>query len=413
MDGLMAIPAGARLAYRSSRLLRALTVLLIAAMANVAPSWAQSRSVAQIAKQGGVPSTRAQRAIILDAQTGATLFQHNADELAPPDGLSKLMTVAVVLGAIKKGEIKLTDEIKVSVNAWRRGGAPSGWTAMFVPVNTRETVDTLLQGLIVQSGNDASIALAEAISGNEDAFAKRMTEEARRIGLARSVFTNATGLPHPSQQVTLREMAQLAHHLMRSYPEHYPRFSQKEFKYGKFRFINDNPLLGVLGVDGLKTGFVKKAGHGLIASGNQDGRRLILAMSGLEKKEEVRTEGQRLLEWGFASITEVKLFEPDEVVAQARVWGGDRMWLPLVGNGPITIVLPKHPANPRITAELVYKRPLKSPIKKGDAVAKLRVTSASQSVSEVPLYAAEDVKPGGIVRRGLDTIVHLTLGWAL
>ncbi len=416
MGGLMAIQADVRIAYRSLAPLIAVTLFLIGLLGTStasSPALAQTRSVAQIAKQGGVPTTRAQRAVIMDAQTGAILFQHNADEMAPPDGLSKLMTVAVVLGAVKKGEIKLTDEVKVSVNAWRRGGAPSGWTAMFVPVNTRETVETLLQGLIVQSGNDAAIALAEAIAGNEDAFAKRMTEEARRIGLARSVFTNATGLPHAGQQVTLREMALLALHLMRAYPEHYARFAQKELKYGKFRFINDNPLLGVLGVDGMKTGFVKKAGHGLVVSGNQDGRRLILAMSGLEKKEEVRTEGQRLLEWGFASITEVKLFDQNEVVGQARVWGGDRMWLPLVGNGPVTVVLPKYPANPRITAELVYMRPLKSPIRKGDQVAKLRVTSASQSVSEVPLYAAEDVKPGGIVRRGFDTLVDLTLGWAL
>ncbi len=412
----MAIQADARIADRAHISVFVVALLLIGllgAIASSPPVAAQSRSVAQIAKQGGPPTTRAQRAVILDAQTGAVLFQHNADELAPPDGLSKLMTIAVVLGAVKKGEIKLTDEITMSVNAWRRGGAPSGWTAMFVPVNTRETVDILLQGLIVQSGNDAAIALAEAISGNEEAFAKRMTEEARHIGLSKSVFTNATGLPHDGQQVTLRELAQLAHHLMRAYPEHYPRFSQKELKYGKFRFINDNPLLGTLGVDGLKTGFIKKDGYGLIASGNKDGRRLILAMSGLDKKDEVRTEGQRLLEWGFASVTEVTLFEQDEVVAQARVWGGDRMWLPLVGKGPVTIVLPKYPANPKIKAELVYKRPLKTPIAKGDQVAKLRVTSASQSVNEVPLYAAEDVRRGGIVRRGLDTIVDLTLGWAL
>jgi len=391
----------------------ALAILISALLTALPPASAQSRSAAQIARQGGVPTTDAQQAVLIDAESGAVLFQHNADELTSPDGLSKLMTVAVVFKALKSGEIKLTDEITMSVNAWRHGGAPSGWTAMFVPVNTKEPLETLLQGLIVQSANDAAIAIAEGIAGSEAKFAERMTQEARAIGLDRSKFTNATGLPDEQQQTTAREIGLLALHLMRAYPEFYPRFAQKELRYRKFRFINDNPLLGALGVDGLKTGYVKKEGFGLVASGNQNGRRLILVMMGLPKKSEVRSEGHRLLEWGFASISEVKLFEQDEVVAKARVWGGDRMWLPLVGDGPVTVVLPKYPPNPKLKAELVYKKPLKTPIKKGDKVATLRVTSPSQSVSEVPLYAAEDVKPGGIVRRGFDTIVDLTLGWAL
>ncbi|MGD9802442.1 MAG: D-alanyl-D-alanine carboxypeptidase family protein [Hyphomicrobiaceae bacterium] len=415
MDELMPFSAYARIAIRRRlwRSFLAAVLLVTATVTALLPASAQSRSAAQIARQGGVPTTIAQQAVLMDAASGAVLFQHNADELTSPDGLSKLMTLAVVFKAIKSGQIKLTDDVKMSVNAWRRGGAPSGWTAMFVPVNTSEPLDTLLQGLIVQSGNDAAIAIAEALAGNEKAFAQRMTEEARRIGLDRSTFTNATGLPDDAQQTTAREMGLLALHLMRAYPEFYPRFAQKELRYHKFRFLNDNPLLGALGVDGLKTGFVKKEGFGLVASGNQDGHRLILVMIGLQKKNDVRSEGHRLLEWGFASISEFKLFEKDEVVAKARVWGGDRMWLPLVGEGPVTVVLPKFPPNPKLKAELVYKRPLKTPIKKGDRVATLRVTSPSQSVSEVPLYAGEDVKPAGIVRRGLDTIFDLALGWAL
>jgi len=415
MDESMSPPAYARIAMNghARQCLASVALLMATVLATLQPAWAEQRSAAQIAKQGGVPTTIAQQAVLMDAASGAVLFQHNADELVAPDGLSKLMTLAVVFKAIKSGEIKLTDEITMSVNAWRHGGAPSGWTAMFVPVNTKETLDTLLQGLIVQSGNDAAMAIAEGLAGSERKFAQRMTAEARNIGLDRSKFTNATGLPDEAQQTTARELGLLALHLMRAYPEFYPRFAQKEFKYHKFRFLNDNPLLGSLGVDGLKTGYIKKDGFGLVASGNQGGHRLILVMMGLSKKTDVRSEGHRLLEWGFASIAEFKLFEKDEVVAKARVWGGDRMWLPLVGNGPVTVVLPKYPPNPKLKAELVYKRPLKTPIKKGDRVATLRVTSPSQSVSEVPLYAAEDVKPGGIVRRGFDTIVHLTLGWAL
>lgn len=374
---------------------------------------AQTRSAAQVAKQTGVPTTRAERTVVMDAESGAILFQHNADEQAPPASMSKLMTLAVVFRAIKTGEIKLDDDVRVSVNAWRRGGAPSGSSAMLIPVNTKEKLDLLLQGIIVQSGNDAAIAVAEAIAGNEDNFARLMTSEARQIGLKTATFGNATGLPHPNQLMSARELAELARFLMREYPQHYSRFGQKELIYRKHKFFNRNPLLGIAGVDGMKTGSTKDAGFGVVASANQEGRRLILVMGGLDKKEEVKTEGQKLLEWGFAAFSEVRLYEAGEVVGSARVWGGDRMFLPLTGAGPISIVMPKYPANQKLSAAIVYQRPLKTPIAKGDKVGLLRVTSSSKAVNEVPLYAAEDVKPGGIVRRGFDTFVHMTLGWLL
>ncbi|MDX2159608.1 MAG: D-alanyl-D-alanine carboxypeptidase family protein [Hyphomicrobiaceae bacterium] len=383
------------------------------ALALATADWAAAQKAASAQKQPGVPTTKAERAVLMDAESGAVIFQHNADVPAPPASMSKLMTLAVVFRAIKAGEISLDDEVKISVNAWRRGGAPSRTSAMFIPVNTKEKLETLLQGIVVQSANDAAIAVAEAIAGNEDNFARLMVDEARRIGLRQATFGNATGLPHPQQQMTARELAELARYLMREYPEHYARFGQKELVFRKYKFPNRNPLLGIAGVDGLKTGSLKEAGFGVVASGNQDGRRLILVVAGLEKKEEVRTEGQKLLEWGFTAVTDVRLFEPDEIVASARVWGGDRMWLPLKGNGAISIVMPKYPPNQKLKAEIIYKRPLKTPIAKGDKVATLRVTSSSNAVSEVPLFAAEDVRAGGLVRRGIDTIVHHALGWAL
>ena len=410
----MTVAAHVRVLCRPSRL-----ALVLGAMGLAASLWAppeaqaQTRTAAQVAKQTGVPTTRAERAIVMDAESGAILFQHNADEQAPPASMSKLMTLAVVFRAIKAGEIKLDDEVRISVNAWRRGGAPSGSSAMLIPVNTKEKLDLLLQGIIVQSGNDAAIAVAEAVAGNEDNFARLMTSEARQMGLKTATFGNATGLPHPNQLMSARELADLARFLMREYPEHYSRFGQKELVYRKHKFFNRNPLLGVAGVDGMKTGSTKDAGFGVVASANQEGRRLILVLGGLDKKDEVKTEGQKLLEWGFAAYSEVRLFDAGEVVGNARVWGGDRMWLPLTGAGPISIVMPKYPANQKLTAAIVYKRPLKTPIAKGDKVGLLRVTSSSKSVNEVPLYAAEDVKPGGIVRRGFDTLVNMTLGWLL
>jgi D-alanyl-D-alanine carboxypeptidase (penicillin-binding protein 5/6) len=359
-------------------------------------------------------TTKARQAIMIDADTGAIMYQHNAEERMVPASMSKLMTLAVVFKALKAGEIKLDDQFLMSVNAWRRGGAPSGTSAMFVPVNTKETLDTLLQGIIVQSGNDACIAIAEGMAGSEEAFARLMTDEGRRIGMKNSVFKNATGLYDPDHLVTAHDLAILARYLIKEYPDFYPRFAQREFRYRKYRFINRNPLLSAnIGVDGMKTGYVKEGGYGLVASAKQENRRIILVINGLDRQDERRNEALRLLEWGFKSFTDFKLFDAGEVVGQARVWGGDRMWLPLTGNGDVSVILPRYPSNQRLKAEIQYKGPLKAPIRKGDQVATLRVTSSTNAINEVPLYAGADVEVAGVMSRGLDSIVHLAFGWAL
>jgi D-alanyl-D-alanine carboxypeptidase (penicillin-binding protein 5/6) len=370
-----------------------------------------------LAQQGAAPAemtTRAKQAILMDANTGAILFQHNADELAPPASMSKLMTLAVIFRGLKEGRIKPEDEILFSVNAWRTGGAPSGTSAMFVPVNTKERLDEVLKGIVIQSGNDACIAVAEAMAGTEAAFAKMMTDEARRIGLNKSTFRNSTGLHDPEHLMTVRELALLARHLMQTYPEHYTLFAEREYRYRKHRFFNRNPLLGMdLGVDGLKTGFIKEAGYGMVASAKQDGRRVILVINGMEDAQARRNEAVRLIEWGFKGFADFKLFDAEEVVGRARVWGGDRMYVPLIGAGEVTVLLPKAQSAQRLQAQIIYKSPIKAPIKKGDVIAKLRVTTASQSVNEVPLAAGEDVPAAGTMRRGLDTLVHMAFGWVL
>ena len=367
--------------------------------------------------QGSAPAemkTSAKQAILLDATTGAVLFQHNADELAPPASMSKLMTLAVVFRALKEGRIKLEDEYLFSVNAWRTGGAPSGTSAMFAPVNTREKLDEMLKGIIIQSGNDACIAIAEGMAGSEAAFAKMMTDEARRLGLPKSTFRNSTGLHDPEHLMTVRELALLARHIMQAYPEHYPLFAEREFRYRKHRFFNRNPLLPLdLGVDGLKTGYIKEAGYGIVASAKQDGRRIILAINGMESANDRKSEAVRLLEWGFKGFGEFKLFDPEDVVGRARVWGGDRMFVPLIGGNDINVLLPKAQSGQRLQAQIIYNSPLKAPIKKGDVVAKLRVTTASQSVNVVDLKAGEDVPEAGTMRRGLDTLAHMAFGWVL
>jgi D-alanyl-D-alanine carboxypeptidase (penicillin-binding protein 5/6) len=356
--------------------------------------------------------TRAKAAILMDADTGAILYQHNADELLPPASMSKLMTLAVVFKAIKDGRLSLDDEFVMSEHAWRTGGAPSHTSAMFVPLNKKATISDLVKGMIVQSGNDAAIAMAEGISGSEEAFAKRMTVEARRLGLAKSTFRNPTGLYHPDHLMTARELALLARHIIREYPEFYKIFSQKLFKYRRHKFYNRNPLLSAgIGVDGLKTGYIKASGYGMVSSAKQDGKRLIAVVMGMPTKRARKSESIKLLNWGFRSFKQFKLFNAGETVGYARVWGGERFYVPLVGKGEVAVILPRVPENPRLRAEITYQGPLKPPIRKGDQVAKLRVTSQTNAVNEVPLYAAEDVEPGGLVRRGLDSLAHLALGW--
>ncbi len=355
-------------------------------------------------------TTKAPNAVLMDAATGAVLFQQNADELIQPASMSKLMTLAVLFRAIKEGRIHKTDEFTMSVNAWRNGGAPSGTSAMMVPVNTKATVDELIQGIAIQSGNDAAMCIAEGMAGSETAFAKMMTDEARRIGLVKSTFANATGLGNPSHLMTVRELAILARYLITEYPELYPVFGQKEFLYRKHRFINRNPLLFLnIGADGLKTGHIAAAGYGLVGSAVQDGKRLIVVVSGLQKPDQRKDEAARLFDWGFKSFSEVKLFDGGEVIGQARVWGGKIWYVPLAAKDDVMFTMPKYPANQRLSAEIVYKAPLKPPVKKGDQVATLRISSSSSASAEVPLYATEDVSKGGIVRQGVDSLVLMAL----
>jgi D-alanyl-D-alanine carboxypeptidase (penicillin-binding protein 5/6) len=283
---------------------------------------------------------------------------------------------------------------------------------MFVPLDMAATIEDLLQGMIVQSGNDAAIAVAEGMAGTEEAFAKRMNAEAQRIGLTKSNFKNPSGLYDPEHLMTARDIAVLAYYIIKEHPEFYKMFAQKLFLYRKHKFYTRNPLLAMdIGADGLKTGMVKESGYNLVGSAVQNGKRLIAVVLGLPTSQQAASEARRLLEWGFRSFAPFKLFDEGETVGSARVWGGESFYVPLTGKGPVTVILPRVPANPKLRAEITYDGPLKPPIKKGDQVAKLRVTSQTNSVNEVPLYAAQDVQRGGLVRRGLDALAHLAFGW--
>lgn len=359
--------------------------------------------------------TKAKHAILMDADANLVLFEKDADILVPPASMSKLMTLAVVFRELKAGHIKLEDQFKVTEHAWRTGGAPAGGSAMFAPLNSMVSVEELIQGITVQSGNDAAIILAEGIGGSEDAFAKQMTEYARTIGLEKSTFANATGLPADGHLMTARELAILARFLIYTYPEYYHYFGEKDFKFGKYTFTNRNPLIfdPELGVDGLKTGYIKEAGYGLVASAKRGDQRLILVVNGLESKPEREQEPRKLLEWGFKSFKPFRLFDQGAKVSDALVWGGTQHYVPLVGDGNIDIILPTT-ATGKVTASVVYNGPIKAPIRKGAQLAVLRVTSAeSQATNDIPLYAGDDVEQSNFAMRGLDSLLVLAFGWLL
>jgi serine-type D-Ala-D-Ala carboxypeptidase (penicillin-binding protein 5/6) len=395
------------LAVTASKTVRTLSLLLTLALALLGGLIQHVH-----AAQNSEFTIKAKHAIVMDAGSGSVLFQYNADELFPPASMSKLMTAAVVFRAIKERKRTLDDELPMSEYAWRTGGAPSRSSAMMVPLNTRTRISELLRGMIVESGNDAAIALAEGMAGSEIAFSQAMETEARRIGLTKSTFRNATGFFHPEHVMTARELAQLARFLITEYPDRYPMFSEKNFNYRTHKFINRNPLLFMgLGADGLKTGHISHSGYSLVASAVQDGRRLIIVIAGLATEAERREEGRKMLEWGFHTFGEFKLYEAGETIGTARIWGGSQSSLPLIGNGPVMAVLPRFPANQKLRAEIVYKGPLKPPIQKGDHVAVLRFTSSNDATAEVPLFAAADVAPAGTMKRGLDTIYYYATRW--
>ncbi len=317
------------------RTLRAAAALpwrsLVAATLALAVGWGGIVYAANNSVQGAKKEAEygfdgdAPTAILIEASSGSVLFEKNADELRAPSSMMKLMTAEVVFNAIKKGDVKLTDEYRISENAWRRGGAPAGGSTMFAILNSKISVDDLLHGAIIQSGNDACIALAEGMAGNERTFAADfMTKRARELGLTKSTFGNSNGLPDPGNKMTVRELSKLARYVIQTYPEFYKLFGEKEFTWNKIRQPNRNPLLNSLnGADGLKTGYTKDGGYGMVGSAVQNDTRLIVVINGLEDPEDRATEAKKMLEWGFRNFEARTLFAADQPVGYAKVFGGD------------------------------------------------------------------------------------------
>jgi len=371
---------------------------------------AANHSVQGAAKEEGGFEGQAPTEILIEANSGSVLFEKNADELRAPSSMMKLMTVEVVLHAIKQGDVKLTDEYHISENAWRRGGAPSGTSTMFAALNSKVSVDDLLHGAIIQSGNDACIALAEAMAGNEQSFAEIMTKRARELGLTRSTFANSNGLPDPGNKMTVRELAKLARYIILNYPDYYKVFGEKEFTWNKIRQFNRNPLLNSLdGADGLKTGYTKEGGYGMVGSAVQNGIRLIGVVNGLEDSGERATEARKLLEWGFRNFEVKTLFAAQQPVGYAKVFGGGSGSVKLVSPTPVEVMVQKN-GNDKLIARMVYDGPVHAPITPGQQVGIIRVWRNGELAMETPLYTAESIGKGSTMQRAMDGVSELVIG---
>jgi D-alanyl-D-alanine carboxypeptidase (penicillin-binding protein 5/6) len=350
--------------------------------------------------------TAAKSAILIDFRTGQTLFAKNPDEALPPASLSKLMTTYLAFDALRAGRMRLDDILPVSEKAWRMGGSQ-----MFLEVGDRVAVEDLLRGIIIQSGNDACVAIAEALAGSEEAFVRLMNERAQELGLTASSFRNSTGLDADGHLMSVRDLATLARRIIAEFPELYRMYSELEFEYRGIKQQNRNPLLraGVPGVDGMKTGYTVKAGYGLVVSAVRNDQRLILVVAGLDSLRARATEAERLLEYGFREFREYRLFEAGQTVREVDVWFGAAPKVALVARETVAVTMSRA-ARDGMEARLVLESPVPAPIQEGQELGRVEIAAPGMEPWSVPLVAAADVPEAGLLGRITGALGHLVWG---
>ncbi len=354
--------------------------------------------------------TSAQYAVLMDAATGAVLWEKDGDVRMHPASMSKLMTLSMLFDALKSGTVKLTDEFPVSEHAWRAGGTTSGSSTMFAQVGSRIPVEVLIQGIIVQSANDGCITVAEALKGSEPEFAAAMTERAKELGLTDSTFANSTGWPDPNQMMTAHDLARLARHIIYDFPEYYHYFSEKEFTWNGIHQENRNPALYLdPSVDGLKTGHTEASGFGLVVSAKRNGQRLILVLNGMPTNKARAEESVRVLDWGFRSFKKYEIFAKGATVENAPVWQGTYSEVPLVAGSDVSLIMtPDQRKGMKVTVS--YSSPVKAPIAAGQRIGTLRIEAPDKPVQEIPLVAGANVDRLGIFGRAMNALKHMIFG---
>lgn len=374
---------------------KTIIALCLAALVMAAPAMAQ-----QI-------DTLAKQAIVIDAATGTVLLEKSPDERMPTSSMSKTITAYMAFEALKNGDIKPDDTFLISEKAWKMQGSK-----MFVMVGDKVKVEDLIRGIIIQSGNDATVALAEGLAGSEEAFADLLNKKAAELGMKNSHFMNASGWPDPDHYSTPRDLATLAYRIIKDFPEYYHYFSEREFTYNKIKQQNRDPLLGrVDGADGLKTGHTDIAGYGLIGSAMRDGRRIIMVVNGLKSEKERQEEGIKLVEWAFRNFDNKKVVVAGASVDEVPVWLGRDALVPVIAADDIEIVVPRSGVASAVKMTATYDAPLKAPVKKGDQIGTMTVDIAGRGAPvEVKLLAGADVAKKGFFGATKDRISYLLTG---
>lgn len=354
--------------------------------------------------------TKAKNLILIDYETGQTLTAKDAQRMIPPASMSKLMTIYMVFEKIKDGSLSLDDTFTVSENAWRKGGAASGSSTMFLSIGEKVRVEDLIKGMIIQSGNDACIVAAENLAGSEEDFAEEMNKKARALGLNNSSFVNATGWPHPDQRMSVEDLAKLARRLISEFPEYYHIFAEKNFTHNNIKQGNRNPLLYSMPyADGLKTGHTEEAGFCLVGSAKKDNRRLISVMSGLKSNKERSEEAEKIMNWGFREFDNYTMLTEGQKIADIPVWFGKDNTVGLVVGEKVRNTLQKSKIN-KVKMTAIYDKPVQAPIKKGDRLGVIKIEIPGQPQAEIPLLADKDVEKLGFFGKVAENFRYLLFG---
>ena len=349
--------------------------------------------------------SNAKQAVLIDADTGYVLYEKNADELTAPSSMSKMMTVYLIFEKLQNGTLSLTDQLEVSKAAWAKRGS-----RMFLEENSQVSVEDLLRGIIVQSGNDACVVIAEAFSGTEENFSEELNIKAREIGLENSNFTNSTGWPDEGHLSTARDLSIIAIKTVQNFPEYYHFYAEESFEYNGINQRNRNTLLNKpVGVDGLKTGHTEAGGHGLAASALRKNQRLIMVINGLSSNKERTAEAIKLLEWGYRNFTNFDLLKEGMAVLQAKVWLGDKKTVPLVINEDTKITIPSE-SRDKLQFKVEYDSPISAPIEEGTKIAELEITAPGIDSLRIPLYAGSTITSLGPLSKLLSVVNYFVWG---
>ncbi len=375
-------------------------------------SWVWSISALALLWAGNALAldTKAKNMILMDYTTGEYLFEKNASDPIPPASMSKLMTIYVLFDKLRNGSLSLDDTFKVSENAWRKGGAPSGGSTMFLAIGDEVKVDELLKGIIIQSGNDACIVAAENIAGDEDSFVDIMNHKAQELGLKNSHFVNVTGLPHPDHRMSVEDLAKLAQRIISEFPQFYHLFSQKEFTYNNIKQGNRNPLLYSMPyADGLKTGHTEEAGFCLTASAKKGDRRIIGVMTGLASNKERSEEADKVMSWAFREYDNYNLIEKGRKIADLPVQYGVNKTVPLVVSQDVVKTIRKSLRN-QVKLVASYDTPVRAPIEMGQQLGVLKIEVPGSEVMEVPLIAGQTINKVGLWGKMVANVKYLLTG---